>query len=54
MLKKHHKISLISFMEPFLEGNQIHKYKRRLGMPYATHNKKGKIWVFVQEHIHVG
>ncbi|KAH0693154.1 hypothetical protein KY290_021334 [Solanum tuberosum] len=32
----------------------IHKYKRRLGMQYANYNQNGKIWVFIQEHIHVG
>jgi len=54
MLNRHHNFAFIALMEPFLEGNQIHKYKRRLGMSYATHNQNVKIWVFVQDHIHVG
>ncbi|XP_060183224.1 uncharacterized protein LOC132613196 [Lycium barbarum] len=40
-------------MEPFQHQNQIQKYRRKLGMPYANSNCNGKIWFFVQDNIDV-
>ncbi|XP_060210793.1 uncharacterized protein LOC132637772 [Lycium barbarum] len=40
-------------MEPFQHQRQIQKYRRRLGMPYANFNCKGKIWFFVQDNVDV-
>ncbi|KAG5631193.1 hypothetical protein H5410_002910 [Solanum commersonii] len=54
MLHRYHKFSIIALMEPFQDVRHIHKYKRRLGMQYANYNQNGKIWVFIQEHVHVG
>ncbi|XP_060211843.1 uncharacterized protein LOC132639414 [Lycium barbarum] len=40
-------------MEPFQHQRQIHKYRRRLGMPYANSNCNGKIWFFVEHNVDV-
>ncbi|XP_060210656.1 uncharacterized protein LOC132637608 [Lycium barbarum] len=53
MLNKHHKFFLVALMEPYQHQRQIHKYRRRLGMPYANSNCNGKIWLFVQHNVDV-
>ncbi|KAG5600400.1 hypothetical protein H5410_031770 [Solanum commersonii] len=44
---------LKALMAPFQRTNNIQRYKRRLGMEYANHNCKGKIWVFIYDQFQV-
>ncbi|KAG5586097.1 hypothetical protein H5410_046531, partial [Solanum commersonii] len=36
------------------DTRNIQSFKRKLGMKYVNYNINGKIWVFIQDHIHVG
>lgn len=53
MLHRHHNLSIIALMAPFQRTDNIQRYKRRLGMEYANHNCKGKIWVFIYDQFQV-
>lgn len=53
MLHKHHKFSLVAFLEPFQRANHISKYKRKLDIMQAESNINGKIWYFIDNTISV-
>lgn len=48
LLHNFHKFALVALLEPFQHVGSINRYKRRLKMPFASHNTNDHIWVFIK------